>query len=157
MSIPPVKLKPELPQPSSGPPGPPPPNPPPPQNWEQLIYQLLQHVINAGQLTGNSQYQTIKVGGTYQRLFQNQQSAPKPYVLSFVQNLSLDPLSLSFGNPLNPTSQPQDTALGHGRVLNAADAIGNSGGWIWYPNIDLDRVWVNGATAGDGYYVEWYI
>ncbi len=134
-----------------------PPNPPAGSNWEQLVYLLLQHMINPGQLQGNSQYQTLNAASTYQRLFGNQQSAPNPYVISFVQNLSPDPLTLGFANPNNANSQPQDTALGHGRVLNAAPSPGTSGGWVFYPNIDFDRVWIIGATKGDQYYLEWYL
>ena len=70
----------------------------------RLIYALLNHVYSPGQMKGNTDYLELEVptGQTapvWQRLYGNTTRQPKPVFAAIIQNLSTDPLTLSFEAP----------------------------------------------------------
>ncbi len=129
-----------------------------PMQLEILKYALQQRDLVPGQMTGHTDYlvyatQQNAVAGKWQRLYGNLTASPKPVCAAFIQNLSLDPLTLAFSAS---EGQIPTTGIGQGAVLNPAPSPGLGGGSKAYINVDLDTLWVIAATAGDAFSVEWY-
>jgi hypothetical protein len=125
------------------------------QQLLQLMYSLFAHIYLPGQVEGNTDYLTLAAANTWQRLYNDAKPSPRPIYAAIVQNLSLDPLTLSFPSTNEPAGPPS-TATGQGKVLNPAFAAGQAGGTATYPNIDLETVWIRGPTQGDAFSVEYY-
>jgi hypothetical protein len=119
------------------------------------MYSLFAHIYLPGQVTGNTDYLTLAAANTWQRLYGNTKPSPRPIYAAIIQNLSLDPLTLSFPSTNEP-SGPPTTKVGQGKVLNPAFAAGQAGGTATYLNVDLDTIWIIGATMNDAFSVEYF-
>ena len=129
-----------------------------PNQIELLKYSLQQRTAVPGQMRGHTDYLTYATvqgtgAGKWQRLYGNPTPSPKPVFAAVIQNLSPDPLTLAFGAE---EDQVPTTLNGQGIIINAASVPGVGGGSKAYINVDLDTLWVIGATAGDPFTVEWY-
>jgi hypothetical protein len=125
-------------------------------DYLSLIYALLNHVYAPGQMKGTTDYLTLANANVFQKLYNNKQPSPHPIYAAIVQNLSTDPLTLALvPDPSKSPSPPLQ--LGQSIVLNPASTSGQAGGSHTYINIDLDTVWIIGATATDAFTVEWFV
>ncbi len=136
------------------------PPPTPGTNYEMLLYRLLFPYYTPGGLMGQDDYFTLLTANAgwkanvYQRLYGNPTPAPKPVSMCVVINLSTDNLTVSNAPP---GKTPTNPSAGQSKVLNAATAAGQSGGYAVYPAVDMDDLWIQGPSGSDAYVVEWYV
>lgn len=134
--------------------------PTPGTDYEMLLYRMLFPYYTPGAQVGTHDYFTLQSANvlfkvnTYQRLYGNPQSQPKPVLRCRVVNLSTDVLTVSEGQP---GKQPSNSLAYQATELNPTSVTNGSGQPVDFFNVDMDNIWIQGPSGTDAYVVVWYV